>query len=68
MLSERKSVGRRVAPSVYIERRTVRIVRLVASSQSCSVWALGRKSGKRLELALSASTPKRKVWPFCPGR
>jgi hypothetical protein len=49
MLTGRKSVGRRAALFVCIERRTVRIVRRAASSQGCKrVCLLGRKSGERL--------------------
>ena len=56
----------RVVPSVCIERRIVRIVRRVASSQGCGVVCVGEEVG--LELALSPSALKRKVSPFLPRR
>jgi len=52
--------------SVCTERRILRTVRRVASSQGCGVCALGSKSGQRLGLALGPSAPKRKVSSFCP--
>ena len=52
MLTGRKCVGQCVDLSVCIERRIVKIVGRVASSQGCGVYALGRKSGKRLGVCL----------------
>ena len=65
MLTGRKSVGRRVTPSVCTGWRIVRIVRRVASSRG--LWfLLGRKSGKRLGLA-GCACPKKEGVTFAPN-